>query len=469
MTRNVFLLTVDSLQEAFFAPYLSELAELTESVEFTNAVAPATHTSSSMPALAAGVYADNVSTWGLPEEGDQRTLAEVLSANGYSCGLWTDNFLFGAEYNYDRGFEAGNQGQASWKKRAANVVRSSPLEPAFGLFEYAYFNVFKPLSALGGDSDESFYRSAAELNEAALEWLDDGGSESQCCWIHYMDTHHPYEPPAAYLDDREFNREWSRSELGQFSRTVVKSNGEGYSAADIEDVTTAYEACCEYLADQLQSFIHSLIDRNHFDPSEDVMVITADHGECLSPEQYEVMGHMPPAFWEEIVHVPLTISHPDWERGTVERQVSLIDMLPTVLDGAGVRVPETVDGSPADEPTDMAREHAISVSQWESPETGDVYTYRSARDESGWKLSGTRYRDRNETILSEYDVTVPTDEEIRHISDNGSRPEKTDAAEWWSALDRVLTERGGAIESADGARPAAEVNEEHLRNLGYID
>lgn len=469
MTRNVFLLTVDSLQEAFFAPYITELAELTQSVEFTNAVAPATHTSSSMPALAAGVYADNISTWGLPEEGDQRTLAEVLSESGYSCGLWTDNFLFGAEYNYDRGFEAGNQGQASWKKKAANIVRSSPLEPAFGLFEYAYFNVFKPLSALGSSNDESFYRSAAELNEAALQWLNDDRNDPQCCWIHYMDTHHPYEPPATYLDDYEFNREWSRSELGQFSRAVVKSDGEGYSTADIEDVTTAYEACCEYLADQLRSFLRSLIERNYFDPDEDVMVITADHGECLTPEQYEVMGHMPPAFWEEIVHVPLAISHPDWEQATIDKQVSLIDMLPTVLNGAGTPVPETVDGAPAGEPADMAREHAISVSQWESPETGEIYTYRSVRDESSWKLSGTRYRDRNETILTQYDVAVPTDEEVRHISETDNGPKETDAAEWWSTLDRVLAKRGGAIESADSARRTTEVNEEHLRNLGYID
>jgi len=44
------------------------------------------------------------------------------------------------------------------------------------------------------------YVDAAELTDLALDWVrDEGGDDGpRFLWVHYMDVHHPYVPPADY-------------------------------------------------------------------------------------------------------------------------------------------------------------------------------------------------------------------------------------------------------------------------------
>ena len=468
MDRNVLILTVDSLQYDCFAAPLSDIAEQVGAVEFTNAVSTAIETRSAMPGLTAGVYDDALATQGPPETGGPPLLAELLAENGYEGGLWTDNVLFSAEYNYDRGFTAGNSGRPTLRKRAATAVQNSPLSPAFGLFEWAYFNVVQRASDLG-TSDGSFYRSAAELHDGALRWLDEGGDNPYLCWIHYMDAHHPYEPPARYLDDVPLHTERTRSELGKLSRDVVKSNGRDHSWADIEDVASAYRACCAYLWDELSAFLDRLIEADHFDPESDVLVLTADHGECLDPRGFDLMGHVPTAFWEDVIHVPLAISRPDWEAGTIDGQVSLIDVMPTVLDAVGVPVPGEVDGKPRRTPEEMVSEHVLSVSQ---PPSGTP-TYRAIRRSSGWKLFGRDTEPADDVALTRYENHGNVDETIEgivHASTSGDSPETEPAATRWDHLMTELVDaRGPPIEEQGRSDPSTSVDEAHLRSLGYLE
>jgi arylsulfatase A-like enzyme len=102
---NVFILSSDSLSQSYFGGYLNNIADVIGAVNFTNAITTASDTNSAMPSLAASVYSDTIPGWGLPEDDTPETFATVLSAEGYECGLWTDNHLTGPEYNYDRGFE----------------------------------------------------------------------------------------------------------------------------------------------------------------------------------------------------------------------------------------------------------------------------------------------------------------------------------------------------------------------------
>lgn len=465
MSGNVFILSVDSLQYRCFADPLSDLAEQLGAVEFTDAIATSVQTNSAMPGLAAGVYDDALATQGPPETGGPSLLAELLAEHGYRGGLWTDNVLFSGEYNYDRGFVGGNLGRPTLRKRAATAVQNSPLSPAFGLFEWTYFNVVQRASDLGAD-DGSFYRSAAELHDGALRWLDETGDDPTLCWIHYMDAHHPYEPPARYLDDIPLHTQRSRSELGKLSRDVVKSNGENHSQADIEDVASAYYACCSYLWDELSAFIDELLDAGHFDPESDVFVLTADHGECLDPGRFDLMGHVPTAFWEDVVHVPLAISRPDWEARTIHRQVSLIDVMPTVLNAVGIPAPAGIDGQPRRTPEEMVTERALSVSQ---PPTG-TNTYRAIRHASGWKLFGRDTEPADDVVLSRFGRDDRTTEEVVHASAAGEGPNTEPATtRWKDLLTELIDLRGPPIDDQRLSGPAVSVDENHLRSLGYLE
>lgn len=458
--RNVFVLSADSLAQRYFTEAARELANLVDGVRFTNAIATAPDTNSAIPGLAAGMYTDSVPGWGLPDENPPATLATCLHDTGYDTGLWSDNFLFGKEYNYHRGFKVGNQGKPSKKKQLAQRLKNSPVRHVFGVVEWAYFNVYKRLQS-GISDDETFYKTAAELNAEVLNWLRDADGPN-FCWVHYMDTHHPYEPPSEYLQRFPFNESWTRGELSHFTRQVIKNDGADATERELEDVRTAYEACCDYTKTELVEFVTRLLDEHHFVPGEDVLVITADHGECLFPERFEMMGHVPPTFWEDIVNVPLVISHPDWDAKTVDDQVSLIDVMPTVLDAVDVDIPETVEGTPRATPEEMVVEYARFASQW-----GDEnQIYRGVRSADGWKAFGANLNDEKRLILTH---GTGDDEEIRFRGREGDRPDGADA-EKWNELEAAISSRGTFLENP--SQDSGEVNnelEEHLRDLGYVE
>lgn len=462
--RNVFLLSVDSLQYEYFSDTLTEISEAVSAVEFTNAVATAPETGSAMPGLAAGVFDDSLNRQGLPKCGDPTPMAEVFKEHGYATALWTDNYLFGVEYNYDRGFDAGNLGQPTFKKKVANTVQRSRLSPAFSAFEWAYFNIFKRLSSVGGGQEESFYRTAAQLNQNAIEWLSATSDQPQFLWMHYMDVHHPYEPPQRYLNNETFHERRSRPELGQFTRDVIKSNGEGYTTNDVEDVAAAYRASCQYIADELEAFIGTLRSQGHYNPDRDILVITADHGECLTPHQFGMLGHVPPAFFEEIIHVPLAIAHPDWERDVTDDQVSLIDLMPTLLHAAGLPIPNSVKGKSAETPADLHREQAMSVSNPFSVE-GPSHIYRSLRDETGVKVFGAERYPEDEVLLTRFKDRSANEEEIHYASTDETPPTNSDADDW-HRLTKEIYKRGQPIEITG---QDSVVNKEHLRDLGYLE
>ncbi|WP_227375277.1 sulfatase-like hydrolase/transferase [Haladaptatus halobius] len=460
---NIVVLSVDSLQYGYFSEALSEIASTIGAVEFTNAMATANQTSSAMPGLAAGVFDDRLSTQGLPTSGEPAPLAEVLAENGYGCGLWSDNFLFGSEYNYDRGFAAGNQGEPTRKKRLATRIKKSPLQPAFGMFEWLYFNVAQRVEDfVSGDS--SFYLSADQLHKSALDWFEKSQGPN-FCWIHYMDTHHPYEPPREYLADVSLTTEKTPSELGKLSRDVIKSNGEGYSSDDIRDVEATYRACCAYIRDAISEFIEDLISMNHFDPDHDVLVLTADHGERLNPTDYPSLGHFPTSFWEECIHVPLAICHPRWNAQTIHKQVSLIDVMPTILDAANLSTLSDTDGTAASTPEKLASEYAISISQ--PPNTGR--TYRSIRHESGWKLFGLELESTNKIVLTQFDPADALTEEVVQESDVAGDSVGGEHADLWNELWNELELRGQGLPVEDSQNVDTQVPEEHLKNLGYIE
>ncbi len=465
---SVFILSIDSLRRDRFEDAMADIANSIDPVVFPNTVSSASQTISAMPGLSASLYHDSFPTWGFPNDGSRTNMAEVLQNEGYETALFTDNYLFGVQYNHDRGFTSGNLGRPTLKKRlAVKLKERDTTKPLFKLGEWTYFNLFKPVrDAMPGD--ETFYRSAEDLNANAMRWLDREQPETFLCWVHYMDTHHPFEPPQEYMEQFEFNEKRSRSELGEFTRKACKSNGEGLLQAELEDVDTAYDACCAYLHDEMTRFIDELVEKSHFDPDEDILVLTSDHGQCLDREK-GVLGHTPPAFWEEIMNVPLAISRPDWGAGTVDGQVNLIDMMPTVLDAVGAPIPDDIDGEPSSDPKELPVSHTTFVSQWLSPGDGEIQTYRGVRSEDGWKLFGRQIDGEDEVVLTKYDVDDPENEELIYKSRGTTGPRSGEAAERWDDLLEAVEAHGPALEIGDDAVETSTEVREHLKSLGYVE
>lgn len=406
--RNVFFLSVDSLQYPAFREYFPDLGNEIDAVNFRNTVATASNTRCSAPTFHAGVYSDSEqihdSPVQIPETGSVTTVAEQFAAEGYTTGFWTPNHIFGGDNNYDRGFEYGNQGEIQTNKRIADIVRKYGNDTLWNIANHVYFHYINTAKDALTPNGGHVWQPAEGLQDEVLEWLGTDPKEPIFCWLHYMDTHHPFEPPVEYLERFSFNRDWSRNELSYFTRDAIKTDARDLSEEEIEDVKTAYLAACSYLGDQIADFINELIKREHFDPARDLLCITSDHGEAFSPDKHGMFGHA--SFFEEIIRVPLLVSMPNWDQQFIDEQVSLIDLMPTVIDAADVDVPGHYIGEPCSTPTEMTREHTYLV---------DGNPLRRGIRGERWKLFGHRIGDDQfELVLTEIAEGEKLAEEIKY-------------------------------------------------------
>ncbi|MFC7098335.1 sulfatase [Halobaculum marinum] len=336
--RNVIIISGDSLRydratDPEVMPYLTRRAD--EGLHFSNAVSNAGFTPGSFPSMMASRYPSSIDGIGIPTEGGVTTLAEELSEVGYECGVWSDNKFVGPDYNYDRGYATGSGYEAGLRDKVREYVDES--SRLFALLEFGYMQIWQRVkNAL---TESHYYSTAADLNGRAQSWLEerDPDSDSVHLWLHYMDSHHPYEPPADWMPD-DLETVSNRSEANNVTRRVCKQDGEGCTDAEIRDAGRLYDAECEYLDTQIESFVEDYLVPEGWLTEDDILVITSDHGEII--DDYETWGEFGHGnfFCEECTRVPLILDGPV-ESGERDGQVSLVDLVPTLLDLCGIDSP----------------------------------------------------------------------------------------------------------------------------------
>jgi arylsulfatase A-like enzyme len=443
---NVFLLSVDSLRAEAFEESIGELAAATDGTRFRNAVAPASHTASSVPALATGRFADGTSPDASTGRSSQTapenaaSILDVFREAGYETVVVTDNPLLAASLG-----EGGDPSGQALARLDEAVPRS-----VTRIAERAYFRVVRPvgrrLGVLG-----PYYRPATALNQVARERIADADGPV-FCWIHYMDTHSPYWPPTP-----ETNHDFGDYRTAARSRGVALRNA-GDGLAPIRDL---YRRTCRSLCEVLTSFVRRLETDGLFDPTADVLAVTADHGECLDPDR-GVIGHVPAASWESMIHVPLLVARPDWPETTVDGQVSLVD-LPWML-RVGVR--ESASEGPAREfgsgaagaqdPSSFLREYAFTVART----LGASQYVRGVRSAEGRKLFARRTPTGIDVVDTAFEAGDPSGEEVLNMRD------PDDDAGGPGALEAILARRGGPT---GATRNHQEYDESRLRALGYLE
>ena len=79
--------------------------------------------------------------------------------------------------------------------------------------------------------------------------------------------------------------------------------------------------------------------------NDTAIVLTTDHGFLLGEHDWWAKNRMP--VYQEIAHIPLVIYHPDFSDKGGERRKALTqttDIMPTLLDIHGVKIPSEVTG-----------------------------------------------------------------------------------------------------------------------------
>jgi len=275
-----------------------------------------------------GKYTFNYLGWApLPRE--EVLLAEVLRKAGYSTKAVVDTpFFIGrgelkgreGDYNYDRGFEDFERvrGQGRVDRIDVNLQRR---------YEADY--------------------CAPSTMLAASRWLERHYKEKFFLYADTWDPHEPWDPPTWYADlYRSKGAEGSGFDTFAEYQKIDGRPGRGLAASLTEDELNRLRALYAGEVTMVDRWVGMLIQKiEDLGLLEETAVIfTTDHGSYHGEHGYV---HKTSPLYEEVAHIPLIMRMPDsigGVRGRCDALVQPPDLMPTMLELAGVQVPQTVQG-----------------------------------------------------------------------------------------------------------------------------
>lgn len=315
-TQNVVLITIDSLRPDHLgcygyprstSPFIDKIAQ--EGVIFTNATAQSTGTLGSVPSFITSTYPDRHLIE--PKEHsvylnpDNETLAGILKKNGYKIAIFNDH-----------------------PDRVGRIQ---------GLIDKAdyYF--------------ESETDNAAKLTQSAAVWLKKNKNKKVFVWLYYFGPHSPYTSNSSFKE--AFMKDG-------FIKTVSNIPIEGNSKkeffgvipdfvaedniTDVNYYIAKYDAKIREIDEEIGIFLKEM--KNMGIGENSLIILNADHGEGMG-EHEDYFRHAI-SLYDEVLKVPFIIKYPLVVpfKKTINCQVGLIDLVPTVLDILNIRIKKNTQG-----------------------------------------------------------------------------------------------------------------------------
>jgi arylsulfatase A-like enzyme len=253
----------------------------------------------SLPPVVHGIFAQNPQP--LPEE--RITLAEQLSAAGYTTAAFTDGGFVSGQLGFDQGFDHFDDSGGHLEQilpRLEHWLDRNCHRPFF-LFLHTY-DVHSGKELLPYDSPADFRDLFTQGYDGFTGCIGDRCGSELLAWIN------------------------SRLRAGDSAATEL------LSAADLDYLIALYDGGIRHVDYEIGRLLDRLSDRGIYDRS--LIILTSDHGEEFF-EHGKLLHHQN---YEENAVVPLIVKLPDQRSAgaRVSALVSTIDIMPTVLDVAGI-------------------------------------------------------------------------------------------------------------------------------------
>lgn len=339
-------------------------------------------------------------------------LAEAFGRGGYRTAAFLHNVQLARAHGFDRGFET--------------------------------YEVLDPEA-----SDETTLEHAAA-------WLAEHRRERMFAWIHLITPHAPYQyrADATHLYDAGYE--------GPFAQEAPP-NVVATAPADVRRIRTLYDGEVLHADHLFATLWGALGDLGLADDT--LVVLTTDHGEELG--EHGSFGHG--LLWNEHLHVPLILRHPQVGRGARSAAlVSGVDLAPTLAAIAGVDWPPGPDGRSL---LDAAhpRTAAVSMSAGSGRAIGAAMRRRGAslrRDDLHLIVSCPLPNTAYPPTAALYDLASDP-QEAHDLSHERDDVRRTLEGELWSSLGVADCD---ALELGDDLSPLQETDRtvEALRALGYV-
>ncbi len=354
---NVLLVVVDALRPDHLSmngyardtsPAIDSLAR--SGIVFENAGAQSSWTKPSTATILTGRYPAvhhmNYMTSGMPASIE--LLPEIMHRSGYRTALITANNFVTPVFGFGRGVDevyASNPPRFLQLMLGHVLSRLREWSGLAGSLVAALQSIERAL--VGGGTPAGGLR-AEGLTRAFLDWLDRDPAHAQpfFAYIHYMDAHAPYAPPAPY-DTRYMTPAIAArphvTDHPTYTGFLPFEPGRAVSADSLSSMIALYDGGIRYLDDQLARLFDDLRRRGLYDNT--LIIFTADHGEEFHERGGWGHGH---SLFEELVHVPLILSCPAGLAGFAGRSyaqpVRHVDLVPTIVELCGLSTSQVSDG-----------------------------------------------------------------------------------------------------------------------------
>jgi arylsulfatase A-like enzyme len=200
---------------------------------------------------------------------------------------------------------------------------------------------FETFIELPFDTKVRNYAPAAAANKMFLDWLDRARGVRFFAYVHYMEPHGPYAPPAALRPPPPpgMRPELASGWIQEYAQAVNEGRAAPPSATELDYLRRLYAGDVRSWDDAFADFLATLEARGVLDDT--IVVVMADHGEeFLEHGNMAHGGHL----YEETVRIPLVIVGPGVAPGRRSDMAQGVDLLPTLAPILGAPVPAGLPG-----------------------------------------------------------------------------------------------------------------------------
>ncbi len=297
--QNVFIIAVDTLRADHLgcygyprntSPNIDELA--LDSVKFNRCYTPSPLTTPAFASILTSLppYKHGAKRNGLSIFARIGTLPQSLREQGYRTGAFVSNWTLKKDLSHlDRGFDT--YVEILTKKR--------------------WFGLINPEG------------EAPDINREATKWLFANKERKIFLFVHYTEPHDPY------VYHRDFDEGYDEFDPGFYP--------EGSNQKKIK----RYDTEVGFVDHHVGELLGKIREYGLYEDS--LIIFLADHGESFGEHDYYGHGRR---LYNSGVHVPLIVKLPgSQEKNTgINRNVSLLDVAPTVLSWLNFSVPEDMEG-----------------------------------------------------------------------------------------------------------------------------
>ncbi|NNE08776.1 MAG: sulfatase [Gemmatimonadetes bacterium] len=342
--QNVFILMIDTLRKDHVGvygyprnvtPHLDRLARDARIFDRAYSTSSWTH-----PAIASLFTSQYPSSHGVETKvssltGRFETLAESFEREGYRTGIFSASAFVPEIYGLDQGFQHEvSMGKPAYEKlliteyfgRTAGKI---PLLPWRGRDLITLFEE-KCRPALLKD-----WLTTPRLGDGFRRWVDRIGDENFFAYVHVREPHAPYVGRGNYAPPGpvDFTYGASGGTLYPFdTATPVPGDSLRLRIDKYDDDIWAVDRT-------IGDLFYWMEERGLFENT--IVIVTADHGEEFYEHRSWKHGT---SLFEELVAIPLFVHVPGAAPARSRDYVSMIDIAPTLLDLAGIAIPEAYRG-----------------------------------------------------------------------------------------------------------------------------